>query len=333
MGRVPLFSFLACVLLASSCHDHSHSRAAATSDDNQPIHINGASTVGHVIPDLVKGFLKEPGNEDVRFVYPEGPGSESLTSPLDADAPRGSRVWGAWQGSTWGLKLLQSGEITIGAMARRPAASELDKARESGTNPKLHVIAYDAVALLVHPARAADVGCLTRAQLRSVYLAGEKVTWNELGDGLPNHPVHAMGSNPAICGTALAFAEVIDPEIARTRKARELFDPSVKFCALADIVDAVLADEWSIGFVQFALLPQGTRVHVVPYLDGDNPEMKEPVLPSVETCSNGTYPLQRPLILLTNGIARGATNRFLRFVLGPQGQEILRNRSCIVPRQ
>jgi phosphate transport system substrate-binding protein len=333
MDRLLLLAMFTGAFLATSCHDHPHDRAAASADDDKPIYINGASTVGHVIPDLVQGFLKEPGNESVRFVYPQGPGSETIMSPLDAKAPRGNRVWETWQGSTWGLTLLHSGEVTIGAMARRPSATELDKARTGGANPKLHVIAYDAVALLVHPARSSVVACLTRAHLRSIYLSGEKVMWSDLGQGLPDRPVRALGSNPAICGTAMAFAEVIDPETTRARKAGELFDPGVKFCALADIVNAVLADEWSIGFVQYALLPKETRVHVVAYLDEDNPEMTQPVRPSVDTCSNGTYSLQRPLILLTNGIARGATNRFLRFVLGPQGQEILRNRSCIVPRQ
>jgi phosphate transport system substrate-binding protein len=332
MGKtIAVLSFAAALLLCG-CSDQTHAVKTGNVDDEQTLRINGASTVGHVIPDLIEGFRKEQGNENVRIIYPEGPGSEGLASALDGKTPRGSHVWGAWQGSTWGLKLLCRGDVDIGAMARRPLAAELEKARGEGVNPKLHVIAYDAVALLVHPNIADKLTHVTRDQIRRLYLTGETVSWNELSAALPDKPIQPLGSNPAICGTALAFAEIIDPKLAKSRSLAEVFSSKVRFCELANVIGAVMADEYALGFVQFALLPANSAAMVVPYLDEEDPSMKRAVAPSVETCSNGMYPLQRPLLLITNGTAKGPANRFLRFILGAKGQQILENRRCIVPR-
>jgi len=43
-----------------------------------------------------------------------------------------------------------------------------------------------------------------------------------------------------------------------------------------------------------------------------------------ENASNGTYPVVRPLNMLTNGEPQGVVKAFLDFVLGPEGQAIVR---------
>lgn len=47
------------------------------------------------------------------------------------------------------------------------------------------------------------------------------------------------------------------------------------------------------------------------------------VSPSVETVRDGTYPLVRPLQLMTGTLSQPAAMRFIDFVLGPDGQAIV----------
>ena len=47
------------------------------------------------------------------------------------------------------------------------------------------------------------------------------------------------------------------------------------------------------------------------------------MLPTSDRLSDGTYPLARPLLVITNGPARGDTKRLLDFLIGPRGQELV----------
>jgi phosphate transport system substrate-binding protein len=318
--------------LASACGEHSRGEALAKAAEGEPaVTINGAATVGDFIPEMIDAFRAQPGNEGARFIYPDGEGSD-LASPLDASAPRGNRVWDAWQGSTWGMKLVWSGDAGIGAMSRRPSSAEIDAARAKGFNPKMHVLAYDAVALIAHPSHADKLRCLTRSQLRELYLVESGMRWSELGENRPDEKVRVLGSDPAICGTAAALAEMIDDGGAKGKKRDSIFQHGVEFCSLDDIVGVVAGDENAVGFCQFSLLKADAPVYVVPYLDDLDSHSTDPVTPTAESCGNGAYTLQRPLLLITNGPAKGVANRFIRFALGPHGKAILEKRKCIVPR-
>ncbi|MBN1580337.1 MAG: phosphate-binding protein, partial [Anaerolineae bacterium] len=43
--------------------------------------------------------------------------------------------------------------------------------------------------------------------------------------------------------------------------------------------------------------------------------------PSVANVKNGSYPIFRPLNMLTNGAPSDLADAFISFILGPQGQE------------
>jgi phosphate transport system substrate-binding protein len=49
------------------------------------------------------------------------------------------------------------------------------------------------------------------------------------------------------------------------------------------------------------------------------------VTPSAETVISGSYPMARPLYLYTVGEATGPTKEFLDWVLGANGQQIVRD--------
>jgi ABC-type phosphate transport system substrate-binding protein len=326
------FGLAMLAMLVCACGEQARGEPDLKPDKEAPVYINGASTVGNFIPEMIDAFRAQPGNENTQFIYPGSPGSAGLTCALDDKAPRGSSVWDAWQGSTWGMKLLWSRDVGIGAMSRRPSSAEIDAARAKGFNPKMHVLAYDAVALIAHPSHADKLRCLTRSQLRELYLVESGMRWSELGENRPDEKVRVLGSDPAICGTAAALAEMIDDGGAKGKKRDSIFQHGVEFCSLDDIVGVVAGDENAVGFCQFSLLKADAPVYVVPYLDDLDSHSTDPVTPTVESCGNGAYTLQRPLLLITNGPAKGVANRFIRFALGPHGKAILEKRKCIVPR-
>ena len=48
-----------------------------------------------------------------------------------------------------------------------------------------------------------------------------------------------------------------------------------------------------------------------------------PVLPSVDTVNDNTYPISRPLYMYTAGEPQGAVKIYLDWILGPEGQAIV----------
>ncbi|RME23913.1 MAG: hypothetical protein D6800_09250, partial [Candidatus Zixiibacteriota bacterium] len=53
------------------------------------------------------------------------------------------------------------------------------------------------------------------------------------------------------------------------------------------------------------------------------------VLPSVETVSNGTYPISRELYWFFNGEPTGEMKKLLDFTLSPEGQKIAKETDYI----
>jgi phosphate transport system substrate-binding protein len=68
----------------------------------------------------------------------------------------------------------------------------------------------------------------------------------------------------------------------------------------------------TIGYLSFGFLDDSTRG--VP-IDG--------VEPSVANVKNGSYPIFRPLNMLTNGAPNDLAEAFIAFILSSMGQEIV----------
>jgi len=88
----------------------------------------------------------------------------------------------------------------------------------------------------------------------------------------------------------------------------------------ADIAEAVARDKNGIGYVGLGYAEQsaGTVRIVNVKKDANSPAVK----PSIQTVTDGSYPIARFLYIYTNGVPKDASAAYLRFILSEQGQKI-----------
>jgi phosphate transport system substrate-binding protein len=75
----------------------------------------------------------------------------------------------------------------------------------------------------------------------------------------------------------------------------------------------VAADPNAIGYISFAEVDNSVKALGI-----------NGVVPTYTSIANGTYPIQRDLLFVTNGDPSGYAKAFLDFTLSPAGQAILK---------
>jgi len=206
-------------------------------------------------------------------------------------------------GSSVGVKSAGQGQTDIGAASREVKESELEE------YPDLQVftIARDGIAVAVHPGVAVDG--LTKDEVRDIF-AGEIVNWSEVGG--PDKPIVVVSREEG-SGTRAAFEEMVmgkdGPVIADTA----ILQPSN-----GALRTTVSTTPDSIGFLSFGYLDSSTKALAV---DG--------VLPTPENASNGTYPIVRPLNMMTNGEPGDLAKAWLDFIFSAEGQAIVADEGYI----
>ncbi len=201
-------------------------------------------------------------------------------------------------GSGVGIAALIDGTIDIADASRAMKTKELKKTRAKGINPVAHVVAKDAIAVILH--RENPVNGLTKSQLKAIY-TGAINRWNEVGG---SSDVIVVVSRDVASGTFEVFNKLaLDKQRVRPDALMQASNRAV--------ASIVATTKGAIGYVGLG------------YLSADvKPIAIEGVVPSVETAKSGTYLLSRPLYMYTNGEPRGLAKEFIDFVLGPKGQKI-----------
>lgn len=200
-------------------------------------------------------------------------------------------------GSSVGISAARSGLATIGMVSRALTPDEADLV---GTT-----IGQDGITLITNAANPATA--LSHDQIVQIY-GGTAVSWAAVGG--EDHPI-----------------TVINKEEGRA--TREIFE---KFFALKDkmvpsaviigpngqAITTVAGNPWAVAYVSIGsastAIEQGAPIRQL-QTDG--------VVPSTATVRDGTWPLMRPLTLVTKGPPTDAAQDFINFVLSPEGQAIV----------
>ena len=204
-------------------------------------------------------------------------------------------------GSGRGISMVGEGMIDIGASSRDLKNEELKKY----PSLKAHIIAKDAMAIIVNPKNPVDN--LTLEQLRDIF-SGKIKNWKEVGgkDARIVVVIREEGS-----GTRATFEKLV----MRGVKVREdaLQEPS------NGAVRATIAkNENAIGYIGIGYVDEKVKIVRV---DG--------VYPNMETIRSGKYKIVRNLYYVTNGEPSGIVKEFIDFVKSEEGQKIVEEEGFI----
>jgi len=202
-------------------------------------------------------------------------------------------------GSSVGVTSAGEGTVDIGDASRNVKDSEFE------TFPELQVytIAYDGIAIVTNP--DLDLPSLSIEQVQKIF-SGEITNYSEVGG--PDAEIIVVSREEG-SGTRAAFEELVmeanDSEAVITENA-------ILQQSNGQIRTTVSTTPDTIGYLSFGFLDES--INTVEIND---------VEPSVANVKNSSYPIFRPLNMLTNGEPSALAQAFLDFILSEMGQEIV----------
>ncbi len=216
-------------------------------------------------------------------------------------------------GSGTGISALINGTVDLANTSRKMKQKEIDHAKANGIEPKEYVVGFDALAVYVNPDN--PVESFTLEQLAEIYgEGGETTAWSQLGLDIPSCSggdiVRVSRQNNS--GTFAYFRSAV------LGKNRDYKQGSLDLHGSKDVVDLVEKTPCAIGYSGLAYATD--HVKLVPIIDKDG---GAPVMPSVMSAVDGTYPIARPLLMYTAGEPTGKTKEYLDWILSEEGQRIL----------
>ena len=209
-------------------------------------------------------------------------------------------------GSGVGIAALLNQTTDLAMASRRIKLSEKLKLKEAHIAFGELTVAYDALAVCVHPSN--PVQGLTRQQLEGLY-TGQITNWQEVGG--PNLRVVAY-SRENSSGTHEFFKEMV-------LDGREFAPTALMLPATGAVIQSVSQTPGAIGYVGLAYLEKTVKALPVSYDGG-----KTYVAPTLENALNETYPIVRPLYFYYAEADYPRLQPFLDYISGPAGRAIVR---------
>ena len=207
-------------------------------------------------------------------------------------------------GSGVGISSLMAETTDIAQSSRKIKFDEVLKIEDAGKSIEEIVIAYDAMAIVVHPNN--KVNDLTRQQLEDIF-TGKIQNWSELGgDDLKIIPYSRETSS----GTYEFFKESVLND-------KNYVNGIMSMPATGAIIQSVNQTPGAIGYVGLAYLNEDVKAINISY-DGENF-----VQPSIENAKNNTYPVVRPLYFYHSTDVNENVKKFIEYSLSPTGQKLI----------
>jgi phosphate transport system substrate-binding protein len=201
-------------------------------------------------------------------------------------------------GSSVGVTSAGEGTVDIGMASRAIKDSEFD----TFADLQVFTIARDGIAIVTNP--GTELPSLSVAQVRDIF-AGEITNFSEVGG--PDAPITVVSREEG-SGTRAAFEElVMEHEEEKVISENALLQQSN-----GQVRTTVATTPNTIGYLSFGFLDESTR-----------PVEIDGVAPTVDNVKNDSYPIARPLNMLTKGAPNKLAQAFLDFILSDAGQEIV----------
>jgi len=223
-------------------------------------------------------------------------------------------------GSGTGIAALINGTVDIANASREMKPEEIEEARKNGYTPKEYIVAWDAIAVVVHPSNPVDG--LTLQQVSDIY-TGKITNWRQVGG--EDRPIVLL-SRESNSGTYVYFLEHVvrlgDP------KSDALFSPDTLLMPSSEGISAeVRQNPNAIGYDGLGYVTPDQKTLAIAR-DANGPY----VLPSAETVNDGSYPIARPLYMYTAGEPAPHVRAYLDWILG-DGQRLVAGLGFVPLRQ
>jgi phosphate transport system substrate-binding protein len=259
----------------------------------------------------------EEAASDSAATYIENKGSDTIVNlalawaeTYQAEHPEVSiSVTGG--GSGTGIASLINGTVDIANASRQIKEEEIAEANGNGVEPVEHIIARDAIAVIVHPQN--PVSQLTLKQISDIY-SGKINNWSEVGG--EDRPIVRL-SRETNSGTHVYFLETV----LRLGNAddKTLFSMDTLLLPSSEgIVSEVRQNPNAIGYDGLGYVPDDLKMIAIAEEEGG-----AYVLPSIPTVNDKTYPIARDLYMYTDGEPTGVVKAYLDWILSAEAQEIV----------
>jgi phosphate transport system substrate-binding protein len=201
--------------------------------------------------------------------------------------------------------------VDIANASRQIKQEEIDDAKSNGIEPVEHIIARDAIAVIVNPEN--PVKELTLQQISDIY-SGKITHWTEVGGD--DRPIVKL-SRETNSGTHVYFLETVlrlgNSEDETLFSMDTLLLPSSE-----GIIAEVRQNPNAIGYDGLGYVPDDLKTIAIAEEAGG-----AYILPSIPTVNDKTYPIARDLYMYTNGEPTGVIQEYLEWILSTEAQEIV----------
>lgn len=214
-------------------------------------------------------------------------------------------------GTGTGIAALITKTVDFANASRQITKEEIASAQKNGVEPVEHIVARDAIAVIVNPDN--PISQLTLQQVSDIY-SGKFNNWKELGgDDL----IIVRLSRETNSGTHIYFLEQAlrlgDPNNNTLFSRNTLLLPSSQ-----GITEETKTNPHAIGYDGLGYVTSDVKIIAIAR-DASSPY----VLPSLESVNNDSYPIARDLYMYTIGQPSGYNNEYLDWILSGDGQQIV----------
>ncbi len=214
-------------------------------------------------------------------------------------------------GSGTGIASLINKTVDIANASRQIKAEEAEEAKSNGVEPIEHIIARDAIAVIVNPEN--PVNQLTLKQISDIY-SGKITNWSEVGGD--DRPIVRL-SRETNSGTHVYFLETVLR--LGSKEDKTLFSTDTLLLPSSEgIIAEVRQNPNAIGYDGLGYVPKDLKMIAIAKEAGG-----AYVLPSIATVNDKTYAIARDLYMYTNGEPTGVIKEYLDWIISPEAQQIV----------
>jgi phosphate transport system substrate-binding protein len=214
-------------------------------------------------------------------------------------------------GSGTGIASLINKTVDIANASRKIKDEELSEAKSNGVEPVEHIIARDAIVVIVNPEN--PVSQLTLKQISDIY-SGKISNWSEVGGD--DRPIVRL-SRETNSGTHVYFLETVIR--LGNSEDKTLFSMDTLLLPSSEgIIAEVRQNPNAIGYDGLGYVPKDLKMIAIAKEAGG-----AYVLPAIATVNDKSYPIARDLYMYTNGEPTGIVKTYLDWIVSPEAQQIV----------